>query len=338
MLKRGGLVRDIVVKSILSPMRIGPTGWSFPDSLYWKAKKSYTFKPKYFNGQSTAVDDLVVNKSVVTNAKRTKIVYKGIYGRNESQGLQIRAGSLTLPAKKNSVTIRNGLLWVSDAGSMSFGPGSDAVSIAYAGERALIVDGFFDLGDGDNALNVTGKEEGIHVYGGQLLAGNGNDILTGLNQVGSLNIDTGGIRLSNNGLIDSGSGDDTIIGRSEYGGYGFSLWSGSRLQTGLGNDLVTGDKILFFSDALIDTGDGDDTIDVDGFVAEQTRNIIDMGLGVDRLRVLPGTYSLTADASGGFSFDLGLRGGGYLIAKGVEMVSTDGTNWVSLQGEQIEVY
>ena len=326
----------IINAAIIRLMRIGPYGWSFPNSAYWKVKKSYTFKPKYFEGQATAVDNLIVNSSVVTNKKKTRITYNGISGQNQSKGLLVQDGSLTLPAKKNSVKVQNGKLWVSDSASMRFGSGSDYVEVSHAGERALIVDGVLDLGSGDNSLNVTGQEEGIHVYGGQLIAGDGNDRLTGINRTSS-GIDTGGIRIAY-GSIDTGAGDDTIIGLSEYGGYGFSLWSGSSLQTGSGNDVITGDRILFFQDALIDTGDGNDTVDVSGFVSENTRNVIDMGAGIDRLRIAPGNYSLASDSSGGFTFDLGIRGGGYVIARGIEMVSTDGINWVSLQGDQVNIY
>ena len=321
-------------------MRIGPYGWAFPDSAYWKTRKSYRFKPRYFEGYSTPAYQLIIDQSVVTNQKVSKIVYDAISEQNYNQGLDIRNASLTLPGRKNTVILRNGRLWIADTGSMRFSSGLDSVEISSAAERALVVDGFLDLGAGDDRLEATGGEEGIHIYEGRLYAGDGNDMLTGINLAGA-SLDQAGIRLGDGALLDCGPGDDVVTGLSEGGGYGYSLWSGSILQTGPGDDLITGGKVLFVSDASIMTGDGDDTIDVAAFLTEHIRNTIDMGSGTDRLRVAPGTYQVSSDPSGGYMFDLELRGRGwtgYLDARSVEMVSADGLSWVPLQEGEFTIY
>jgi hypothetical protein len=322
-------------------MRIGPYGWAFPNSTYWKTKKSYRFTPKYFEGYSTPAYQLIVDRSMATNRKGSRITYDAFSEQSYNQGLDIVNASLTLPGQKNTVTLRNGRLWIADTGSMRFSSGLDSIEISFAGERALVVNGFLDLGAGDDRLEATGGEEGIHIYEGRLYAGDGNDHLTGINQAGGTYLEDAGIRLGYGALLDSGAGDDVITGLSEGGGYGYSLWSGSILQTGPGNDLITGGKVIFFSDASIMTGDGDDTIDVEAFLAEHTRNTIDMGIGTDRLRVAPGTYQVSSDSSGGYMFDLELRGRGwtgYLNARSVEMVSTDGFSWVPLQVGEFTIY
>jgi hypothetical protein len=148
-----------------------------------------------------------------------------------------------------------------------------------------------NTGNGDDTITGTGRFYGIsNDFDSSLNTGEGNDTITG-NAVGQIYSDG----IYNIGVINTGGGDDIIIGRGTnmYGspGRGLSNFHEGFIDTGDGNDTIigifyesqgisntgtintgngndiitgTGKEYGIFSSGTINTGNGEDSIIADG--------------------------------------------------------------------------
>jgi hypothetical protein len=157
--------------------------------------------------------------------------------------------------------------------------------------------GIVNTGNGDDILMGTGQNAGFSNWYSTLATGNGNDMITGTGYVGVENenavstFNTGdgndtiignGIRgagISNNGVMDTGKGNDIIKGTNIITdtdtGYLAGISNHINLTTGDGNDTITGiGGTGIYNDGVINTGNGEDLI-----IAQGSLDAIDTGYG-----------------------------------------------------------
>ncbi len=108
--------------------------------------------------------------------------------------------------------------------------------------QTTLVDG----GAGDDTIDVRGSEYGPKVYGGD-----GNDTLIGGNNAPSLYGDAGDDNITNSGLIEGGTGNDTIVSQFSY--------YDNRAFGDDGNDTISGSAD--FANNYFYGGTGSDHID-----------------------------------------------------------------------------
>lgn len=122
-----------------------------------------------------------------------------------------------------------------------------------------------DLGAGDDRIEAVAHARstdsdafaaGIsQVQGSSISMGEGNDVIVAEAFADSLDIAQAFGLFG--GVIDTGDGDDLIIGRSNSGPLagGLGLGGGIVINMGAGNDVLTG-----FGEAIVDGGEGEDTL------------------------------------------------------------------------------
>jgi hypothetical protein len=144
------------------------------------------------------------------------------------------------------------------------------------------VGAIIDTGDGNDTIIGTGGGTGIHHQDGTINTGNGNDIITATGYFGlststksflntgegddvitaiSLNnFHNGGWALVTQGSLDTGSGNDIIIGNATNSSLGIAL--GGYSNTGDGNDTITGSgrHVGFGNGSIFNAGNGEDSI------------------------------------------------------------------------------
>ena len=169
----------------------------------------------------------------------------------------------------------------SSLSSYRFLAGSDHASSSHRGWDA----GFDDiktLGGSDTVKGKSSYNTGVNIYGaGSIDTGYGDDTIAGT----SSGLYTSGIR--NHGEILCGYGNDTVIGASTGIGGGIENLDLGLIDTGDGNDVVTGttswkDYAGIHNDGTISTGRGNDVIDtIGGFGGF---GVYKMGRGGDTLK------------------------------------------------------
>jgi hypothetical protein len=94
---------------------------------------------------------------------------------------------------------------------------------------------------------------------GTLNTGDGNDIITGISA-------GNGVGILHSGYMDTGDGNDLIIGISFGNADGFISYEGTTIDTGNGDDKITGiaDVIGFGNGATLNTGNGNDSLSSQG--------------------------------------------------------------------------
>jgi hypothetical protein len=122
---------------------------------------------------------------------------------------------------------------------------------------------------------------------GTLNTADGNDIIRGIIQNSTLGGYFNAAFYHEVGTIDTGNGDDTIIGSNSLDGVGYGIYmnEGTTIDTGRGDDIITGfaQQIgggLSLSGSII-TGDGNDKITGIGGVGLYHNGNIDTGNGND---------------------------------------------------------
>jgi hypothetical protein len=109
---------------------------------------------------------------------------------------------------------------------------------------------------------IKGTDSGIYEAvgisnNGTINTGTGNDRITGTASV----VDEeglGGYGIINNGTINTGAGNDRITGTGDYDGYG--IINDGIINTGAGNDRITGTMKSILNKGTINTSTGNDTI------------------------------------------------------------------------------
>jgi hypothetical protein len=151
--------------------------------------------------------------------------------------------------------------------------------------------------DQADVVPASGVEQIINTGLANTLAG--DDTITGIFQRGTPAENFFAYAIFNDeGIIDTGDGNDIIIGINEevnMSTFGFS-GSGSTINTGNGNDMITGiikdggggGSAIQMIDSIINTGEGDDIImgnvSFDGISSGALTNGIDFSFGVDLTR------------------------------------------------------
>ena len=143
-----------------------------------------------------------------------------------------------------------------------------------------------DMGEGNDSLRGDGYAQGIlnqgsYPWGSSILTGGGNDSITGLAKIGD------GIYNSQYGYIDTGSGDDTIIGQG--GAAGFDILNAGSINAGEGNDTVDAFNRGFGGTGYFFLGPGDDQLK--GFGT----GFFDGEEGEDTISFRPGTYKIQGE-------------------------------------------
>jgi len=188
--------------------------------------------------------------------------------------------------------------------------------------------GLIDLGEGANTLEGKGST-GIFNFG-KITGGSGNDHLIGYG-LGPLSgyyagienrgtVDRKGNWVSDATSIDTGSGDDSIIGRGERG-----IFNASIIITGEGNDRISGIGTLIGIEnwADIDLGAGNDIIIGEG--AQQgiiNNGLINTGDGDDEINAMVGGFFYEYDK---YEFSPTPTRGVWNLGKGDDLVKGFGT-------------
>ena len=197
--------------------------------------------------------------------------------------------------------------------TLNTGNGNDLITGNGKNATAIgIFLGTLDTGNGNDIIRGTSGGDdfssGIYNFQANFNTGGGNDIVTGTGTSGGI---------SNGGHMNSGDGDDIITGTStkEGTGMGIDNYSGypeysAIIDTGNGNDTIIGSGaggIMNFG--TINTGNGEDSIIADGDLYEDFlgggsvflgngkdylkgfgSGNFDGGRGKDTLELTPGSY------------------------------------------------
>ena len=175
-----------------------------------------------------------------------------------------------------STSVANFSVGILNVGKIFTGTGNDRITAS--GTTGIDNQGKIDTGTGNDTITSSGSRYGI-LNSGKIFTGAGHDTIAA--------ITTNGIRGINNNAtatIDTGTGDDTIVGKASSVGI-FNL---GKIDTGTGNDIITGTSVTkvgcgIYNDGTIDTGAGRDLVDAlrSGF---QGNGYINLGDGNDTIK------------------------------------------------------
>jgi hypothetical protein len=150
----------------------------------------------------------------------------------------------------------------------------------------------------NNRANIATSVDGWYVDAGVVvntLAG--NDIISGIGGTSNTDINNGianKVSISNNGIIITGTGNDSIYGISD----GIGVYNTGTINTGTGNDNITGISTgsglsssktsifnigIFNDEFTIDTGTGNDIISGTGNFGIYNTGTINTGTGKDNI-------------------------------------------------------
>ena len=186
-----------------------------------------------------------------------------------------------------------------NSGTLNAGEGNDVIT-GIAFYDGLINYGTINTGEGNDTITGSGRGAGIFCSEGSIFdTGDGNDLIRANNRAGIDNssntfttgdgndtIDGGGgdyPGIYNQGLINTGNGEDYIISRGPLFNYGGvflgegndwlhttglptrTLENFNFIGTGDGNDIISSTGVIY-NEGVINTGDGADSIIADGGV------------------------------------------------------------------------
>jgi hypothetical protein len=222
-----------------------------------------------------------------------------------SRGTFINTGEVFLGDGNDSIISSSVSISVENSGFIGTGNGNDIIDISGFGNTAN--EGIIDTGNGEDSIILKGSF--FNNRGGVFL-GDGNDSITAkknspgsgpgsrlqnFNFIGTgdgNDIITSGDFIYNEGVIDTGNGDDSIIvdGGINDTGYGYSIHNnGGVINTGNGNDSIIANKDFESapnSSGAWFLGEGDDYIK--GYGSGDFYG----GNGNDTLELTPGTYTV----------------------------------------------
>jgi uncharacterized protein YkwD/deoxyadenosine/deoxycytidine kinase len=172
-----------------------------------------------------------------------------------------------------------------------------------AGSAGFGRSGTLDTGAGDDSITATITSDSTFALSinilSKLIAGSGNDFISGLSKGFS------GYGLSSSGLIDTGEGNDSITGASNgskdvFTG-GAAISNTGTIETGIGNDSITTFGIWsygFLSFGMTKTGSGNDSIasSVTGYYSAIRNADSSQSLGV--IDTGAGSDTITASSNG----------------------------------------
>ncbi len=318
------------------------TTFNFPDTNSWLTNQKYVFN-------APARDPLPIEhgtylrlygEDYVTNQQGTTIIFNGHEeDRDQWDGIKSYSFSLTTSQHKDKFILKNGGFWVHWDNKVALLGGNDLIKINYTNKNftdiknhvGLEVHGDLDLGGDDDTINAKAMYRGLEIgHHGELKTGLGND------KVIAKSKDTYGLDIS--GVLDTGKGDDLIIGRKkskddESGGIFINY--DAKLFTGEGNDVIKGNGLYARPRSQIDTGSGEDFIESplrSGSANLKQRPLINMGGGQDYLRMDAGDYAIKPLSNGNYLIKT-LRGESELYAEleDVEFIAGPKGDWLELK-------
>ena len=325
------------------------TQWAqaFPPNAYWKSKNAYSFKTKK-SKTGVYVYELSANRpGYFTGKKAASISLLGLVEGATSYPAFLRVtdnGSILMGPEADFIKSIKGSVVLQRYGSLDLGLGNNV--IALDGSLELYDNSRVSLLDGSDSITAAGDVFGIRVNAASLSTGPGDDTIKASsppyrNIPYAASSDTSGIYISS-GALETGAGNDIITGLGMSGivdgvplndpeldnGIGFLIKDGGILSTGDGNDIITGGAVNWEGSASITTGEGDDTIESVIFGNNIGTPSLDMGNGIDKVRLRSLSYEVTPIAGG---FNISRLGGGFNInAYGVEYVASQYGTWIPL--------
>jgi hypothetical protein len=207
-------------------------------------------------------------------------------------------------------------------GLLNTGEGNDRIDGSYRNfygyfraYGGIYNSGTLNAGEGDDTISGLGIGLDGFVNNGTLNTEDGNDIITAFSVFHFNSTYPGTGFLNNEGsTLNTGEGNDTIIGRSESSPFGILNESGSTINTGNGEDSINS-VLGTFSNAgyvflgqgndsitatypdrtlenfnAIETGDGDDIITITGVLYNE--GVINTGNGDDSIIVYENFYDI----------------------------------------------
>jgi hypothetical protein len=279
---------------------------------------------KAFDGVSTKGGNIVLdNGGTPDNLTDDRLVYTALtnFSGSDSFTYTISDGTATTTA---SVFVEVGvdLERINETDELTGTPGDDRLTRGN-GKGTLVNRGVVFLGDGNDSISADADfpNRALENFG-FIGIGDGNDTITST-----------GV-LYNEGVIETGNGDDSIIVNSTGAGYGIYN-NGGAINMGDGNDSITandGFESAPNSGGAWFLGEGDDYIN--GFGSGDFYG----GNGNDTLELTPGTYTVGIWGEGGES-PIFTKGDQLMITSEFEKLKAGSTiyDFTSLTAGQIIV-
>ena len=277
-----------------------PSSLFLPGSKYWKKKRTFNARAGIWNFDSVTTSKK--GSSILLDVLEDSILGGAGLSFGASR-VQMSAGNDSIRAVASSsarlsqigfqIQGERDTYFSPTPGSVVMGNGNNTIEIGggnnnwevgiIVGNKALL-----QTGSGKDLIRTSGLSQGISVSG-TIELGEGNDTVESTSFGGDSSL-----HINNTGRIDTGGGDDILIGR----GGSRSIYINGTLVMGNGNDLITGDSLHVNSSsgALVDMGAGDDIISAPLNSANGAR--FDFGTGIDRLTLRPGNYTISSEANG----------------------------------------
>ena len=235
------------------------------------------------NQQGGVIDTNDGNDSIQGTGRSYGIINSGNSAIHTGNGNDAIFGSATHASSVCGILNHESRIFTADGDDTIIGSsrngGAGLLNKADPGGHSLI-----DMGDGNDSLRGDGYAQGILNQGGfpwgcSILTGPGKDSISGSAMIGD------GIYNSAYGFIDTGTGDDVIIGRG--GAAGFDIFNAGSISAGDGNDVIDALPRGFGGTGYCDLGPGDDQLK--GFGA----GFFEGGDGTqDTISFQPGTYTI----------------------------------------------
>jgi hypothetical protein len=269
-----------------------------------------------------------------------------------SRGTFINIGEVFLGDDNDSIISSSVSISVENSGFIGTGNGNDIIDISGVGNTPN--EGIIDTGNGEDSIILKGRS--FFNNRGEVFLGDGNDSITAkknspgsgpgsrlqnFNFIGTgdgNDIITSGDFIYNEGVIDTGNGDDSIIvdGGINDTGYRYSIHNnGGVINTGNGNDSIIANKDFESapnSSGAWFLGEGEDYIK--GFGSGNFYG----GNDLDILELTPGSYTVGIWGEGGES-PIFTKGNQLMITSEFEILLAGGIvyDFASLTAGQVIV-
>ncbi len=226
----------------------------------------------------------------------------------------------------NGIALDGGQLYTSSGHDVVYGRGkggnSNGIFFEFGRKSTINTGTGNDIVKGVSTLTFTQAGIGIYGIGSELITGPGDDNVIGKSF---------GFGIVNYGRIDTGTGNDIVTGIG-LNGAGIFIGIGdspASLNTGNGNDTIIGTSatvgINVANDSMIDTGHGNDKITGSGGLVGiiiQDQAIIQTGRGNDVVDALIGGFNSTGCIDLGKGRDIlrGFGSGTFIGGDGVDQI------------------
>lgn len=302
-----------------------PKSAMLPGSTFWKSKRIFksntsivNFDPVTTNKSGSTIT-LDATKADLRGSLGGITLLNGLVNMSAAKdSIVVKCTNTGLSSSGAALSLENPW-WLKIPATLNLGNGNNSVlaGLGYSGWDTGInlADGTRLLGGtGNDIIRGSGKEIGIYV-GGTISTGAGNDIIEGRG------IKSYGITASE-GSINMGDGNDRLTGIGDIESLNASNYLNGWIDMGGGDDEITGTPFKFNGPYEIQMGAGSDK-----FLAplRHSNSPIDFGSGIDKLYLPSGNYTVTDKGSGAFSLSSAAQTEGQ-ATYGAESIS--GLEWL----------